>query len=164
MATRQRYELIIEEVTVLKDSLERVAEESQGLNDPSAGKEPEDKQPANNEAAGDDKKLTAEEKQKRAHSLRLLRVQRALLQSQKSAQEILGVATTFDDIREELVNNRIDTADRKSRLQEQIAQRACMGAVWGRTSAAWEVCTAMPLLYRRPHSVDRFALCHGANM
>jgi hypothetical protein len=52
----------------------------------------------------------------------LLRVQRALLQSQKSAQEILGVATTFDDIREELVNNRIDTADRKSRLQEQISQ------------------------------------------
>ena len=122
LATRQRYELIIEEVTVMKDSLQRVAEEAQGLNDPTAGEEPEDKQPANNEAAGDEKNLTAEEKQKRAQSLRLLRVQRALLQSQKSAQEILGVATTFDDIREELVNNRVDTADRKSRLQEQIAQ------------------------------------------
>ena len=122
LATRQRYELIIEEVTVMKDSLERVAEESQGLDDPSAGEEPEDKQPDNDEAAGGNKKLTAEEKRKRAQSLRLLRVQRALLQSQKSAQEILGVATTFDDIREELVNNRIDTADRKSRLQEQISQ------------------------------------------
>ena len=122
MATRQRYELIIEEVTVMKDSLQRVAEEAQGLNDPNAGADPEDKQPANNETAGDDKELTVEEKQKRAKSLRLLRVQRALLQSQKSALEILGVATTFDDIREELVNNRVDTADRKSRLQEQIAQ------------------------------------------
>ena len=122
LATRQRYELIIEEVTVMKDSLQRVAEEAQGLNDPNAGDDPEDKQPANNEATDNDKELTAEEKQKRAQSLRLLRVQRALLQSQKSAQEILGVATTFDDIREELVNNRVDTADRKSRLQEQIAQ------------------------------------------
>ena len=122
LATRQRYELIIEEVTVMKDSLQRVAEEAQGLNDPNAGGDPEDKEPSDDEATGDDQKLTPEEKQKRAQSLRLLRVQRALLQSQKSAQEILGVATTFEDIRAELENNRVDTADRKSRLQEQIAQ------------------------------------------
>ena len=122
LATRQRYELIIEEVTVMKDSLQRVAEEAQGLNDPNAGGDPEDKEPSDDEATADDKKLTPEEKQKRAQSLRLLRVQRALLQSQKSAQEILGVATTFEDIRAELENNRVDTADRKSRLQEQIAQ------------------------------------------
>ena len=122
LAPPQRYELIIEEVSVMKDSLHRVAEEAQGLNDPNAGGDPEDKEPSDDEATGDDQKLTPEEKQKRAQSLRLLRVQRALLQSQKSAQEILGVATTFEDIRAELENNRVDTADRKSRLQEQIAQ------------------------------------------
>ena len=133
LATRQRYELIIEEVTVMKDSLQRVAEEAQGLNDADAGADPEDKQPAEKqpdpatdpaEAAdkNTEKELSAEEKTERAQSLRLLRVQRALLQSQKSAQEILGVATSFDDIREELINNRVDTADRKSRLQDQIAK------------------------------------------
>ena len=114
----------------MKDSLQRVAEEAQGLNDADAGADPEDKQPAEKQPdpAADpadkstEKELSAEEKTERAQSLRLLRVQRALLQSQKSAQEILGVATSFDYIREELINNRVDTADRKSRLQDQIAK------------------------------------------
>jgi hypothetical protein len=43
------------------------------------------------------------------------------MQSQKSAQEVLGLAAAFREIREELVNNRVDTEDRKVRLQEQIA-------------------------------------------
>ena len=34
---------------------------------------------------------------------------------------MLGVAGSFDDIREELINNRVDSEDRKTRLQEQIA-------------------------------------------
>ena len=124
LATRQRFELIIEEVTGMKDSLQRIADESTGTDEADAGSEPEDKQASTEEKTTEDpeKELTPQEKQKRAESLRLLRVQRALLQSQKSAQEILGVATTFNDIREELINNRVDTADRKSRLQEQIAQ------------------------------------------
>ena len=42
-------------------------------------------------------------------------------QSQKSVQEVLGVAAGFLDIREELINNRVDTEDRKNRLKEQIA-------------------------------------------
>jgi hypothetical protein len=48
-------------------------------------------------------------------------VQRAIQQSQKSVAEILGVAAGFLDIREELINNRVDTEDRKNRLKEQIA-------------------------------------------
>ena len=35
--------------------------------------------------------------------------------------EVLGVAAGFLDIREELINNRVDTEDRKNRLKEQIA-------------------------------------------
>ncbi len=57
---------------------------------------------------------TAEE---REQSLRSLRTQRAVVQGQKSAQEVLGVAASFDDIREELINNRVDSEDRKVRLQ-----------------------------------------------
>jgi chemotaxis regulatin CheY-phosphate phosphatase CheZ len=48
-------------------------------------------------------------------------VQRGIQQSQKSSQEVLGVALSFADIREELINNRVDTEDRKERLKEQIA-------------------------------------------
>jgi hypothetical protein len=36
-------------------------------------------------------------------------------------QELLGVAVGFHDIREELINNRADTEDRKKRLKELIA-------------------------------------------
>ena len=124
LATRQRFELIIEEVTDMKNSLQRVADEAAGLDETNAGSDPEDKQPKNNNDADSNNvnEPTPEEKQQRAESLRLLRVQRALLQSQKSVQEILGVATIFDDIREEPINNRVYTEDRKTRLQAQITQ------------------------------------------
>ena len=48
-------------------------------------------------------------------------MQRAIQQSQKSVAEVQGVAAGFLDIREELINNRVDTEDRKNRLKEQIA-------------------------------------------
>jgi hypothetical protein len=58
---------------------------------------------------------------KRKWALRLLRSQRAIFQSQKSAQETLGIAASFEDIRAELINNRVETEDRKERLQNKIA-------------------------------------------
>ena len=39
----------------------------------------------------------------------------------KSAHEILAVALSFENIREELINNRIDSEELKTRLQEGIA-------------------------------------------
>lgn len=51
----------------------------------------------------------------------LRRTEDALLQSQKSAGEVLGVSVQFDDIRQELENNRVDSEDRKRELQEKIA-------------------------------------------
>lgn len=116
LGLRQRFELIRDEVLAMRDSLERVRDDAMGSADDAAGSEPED---AGSEPG--DKSLSPEEKEKRSRSLRLLRVQRAEVQSQKSSQETLGVATAFDDIRLELVNNRVDTEDRKRRLQEEIA-------------------------------------------
>ncbi len=49
-----------------------------------------------------------------------LYTQRALLQLQKSRQEILGVAGGFDEIRLQLVNNRVDSEDRKTRLEKSV--------------------------------------------
>jgi len=54
--------------------------------------------------------------------LRQLFVQRAILQTQKSRQEIEGVAYSFNQIRLQLINNRIDAADRMQRLQVQVAE------------------------------------------
>jgi hypothetical protein len=54
------------------------------------------------------------------HELRLLFGQRAILQVDKSMQEILGCATAFENIRLQLINNRIDSEDRKKRFSEQI--------------------------------------------
>ncbi|MDG2013435.1 MAG: hypothetical protein P8J33_08020, partial [Pirellulaceae bacterium] len=53
--------------------------------------------------------------------LRQLFIQRSLLQSQKSRQEIQAVAFNFSDIRLQLIHNRIDAEDRKKRLEENVA-------------------------------------------
>jgi hypothetical protein len=113
---RRRFELIIDEMTQMRDSLLRVkASLTPGA---AAGGEPED---LRTDDDLDAKPLTTEQKAQRAAELRQLRVQRAGQQSQKSVAEVLGVAAGFLAIREELINNRVDTEDRKNRLKEQIA-------------------------------------------
>lgn len=52
--------------------------------------------------------------------LRQLYIQRALLQIRKSTREIDAVARAFDDIRGQLVNNRIDAEDRKTRIARKV--------------------------------------------
>jgi hypothetical protein len=44
-----------------------------------------------------------------------------LQNARKNAQETLGVATSFDDIRLELTNNRLDTEELKGRLKDRIS-------------------------------------------
>lgn len=112
---RRRFELIIDEMTQLRDSLLRVkASLSPGTAGASAIDAPSESDP-------DAQTLTPEQKAQRASELRLLRVSRAFQQSQKSVAEVAGVAAGFLGIREELINNRVDTEDRKNRLKEQIA-------------------------------------------
>lgn len=111
---RRRFEQIVQEMTQARDFLTRVqAPPASAKADPGdadrLGDEPGDK-PV-------DEKKAAE----RAQSLRALRVQQALQQTRKSAQELLGVAAGFLDIREELINNRVDAGDRKQHLKEKIA-------------------------------------------
>jgi hypothetical protein len=55
-------------------------------------------------------------------SRRRLRVAGSLQNVVQSADEVKGVAEAFDDLGEELTNNRIDNPDLKSRLGEQIAR------------------------------------------
>ena len=116
LALRRRFEVIIEEMSAMRDSLLRIRPGEKtvaAMADPELSSE--------SSAEPGEKKLSPEEQGRREAELRVLRVQRALQQSRKSAQEIAGVAQAFDSIREELTNNRVDTEDRKSRLKEMIA-------------------------------------------
>lgn len=70
---------------------------------------------------GDAEAELGETSDERIRTLRHLRVQQAVLQSQKSAGETLGTAYAFRQIREQIVNNRIDSEDRKERLEKEIA-------------------------------------------
>jgi hypothetical protein len=110
---RRRFELIIDEMTQMRDSLLRL-KASLSAFDAAADE-------SRSDLDLDAKQLTPEQKEQRAGELRQLRVQRATQQSQKSVAEVQGVAAGFLGIREELINNRVDTEDRKNRLKEQIA-------------------------------------------
>jgi hypothetical protein len=59
---------------------------------------------------------------KRSTEMRDLRVARALDNSDRSAHETQTVAEAFDDIREEMTNNRVDTPELQGRLKDQIAE------------------------------------------
>ena len=112
---RRRYEQLIEEVTDTRDALARfelVSEPAAGSSAPAegpGGDESTDKAPDGVKPA--DEQLSANK----------LRVERSLQNSRKNADETLSVATSFDDLHDELVNNRIDTPELKSRLKEGIA-------------------------------------------
>lgn len=57
----------------------------------------------------------------RALARRKLRIMRAVQNAQRAAHETLAVAVAFDELYQELVNNRIDTEELKSRLQNDIS-------------------------------------------
>jgi hypothetical protein len=111
---RRRFEQIVQEMTQARDFLTRVQSPA-----PSAGAEPGDADRPGAEPG--DKPVDEAKAAERSQSLRALRVQQALQQTRKSAQELLGVAAGFQDIREELINNRVDAGDRRERLKEKIA-------------------------------------------
>ena len=52
----------------------------------------------------------------RDDQVRRLRIQQAMLQSQKTRDELIGVAASLDDILLEMQNNRVDSVDRQDRL------------------------------------------------
>ena len=114
---RRRFELIIDEMTQMRDSLLRVkASLSPGA---ASGAEPED-------LRGDDdldaKPLTPEQKAAAGgRAAAACACSGPCSRARNRWQKCCGVAAGFLDIREELINNRVDTEDRKNRLKEQIA-------------------------------------------
>ncbi len=102
LALRQRLERSIQELTETRDLLAKL-----------------DFAPTKSSASGSGG--DAADSPERRRVLQLLGVQSALTNCRKSVPEMLGLAESFDDIRKQLVNNRIDTEELKSRLQTGIA-------------------------------------------
>lgn len=108
---RRRFEQILSEVTDTRDSL--VGLDLSGLTADSSTQATTDAEPPD----ADPESTTAEQRQ----SVIQLRLQRALQNSRKSASETSGVASGFDDIRLELINNRVDSEELLLRLENGIS-------------------------------------------
>lgn len=101
---RRRFEQLMGEVTETRDALSQLKAEASA---PSTDAAPD---AADESSPGD------------AFDARTLVVDRSLQNSRKNADETLSVAVAFDDIHEELINNRVDTEELKIRLQQRIAE------------------------------------------
>ncbi len=139
LVLRQRFESIMQEMTETRDVLARAKIEgdsaSNSTSDGKSGKmtpateSEDDKQNASKDKnassgnepgdePGDSGKTASPERQS---AMLLFRVQGVSTNCLKSSEETLGLAESFDDIRKQLVNNRVDTEELKERLQSGIA-------------------------------------------
>jgi hypothetical protein len=116
LSLRGRLEQIHEEISRTRDSLMAIGAESSD-----AGEEPEDAREGDVSYSTPIEGSGADAASANDWSRPQRRVEDALLQSEKSAGEVLGVSVQFEDIRLELENNRVDSEDRKRQLSEQIA-------------------------------------------
>ncbi len=123
LESRQRLEIIISEVQQLRDALrDTVATASQGKSAmrPSASNRPWITPVQQDTGASNQRDPVEEAAQLRR--LVALRAQQSVLQSDKSFNELTSIAQRVDNIRLQLVNNRIDSTDRQARLQEKVHQ------------------------------------------
>lgn len=125
LVLRQRFEQILSEVTETRDLLLKVSfDPAADKSSERRGAEPED---AGKGAAGGEPGDAPRGGEKAASPVehlerQTLRVQQSLQNSRKNEHEIAGVADAFDDIRKQLVNNRIDTEELKLRIEGGICK------------------------------------------
>jgi hypothetical protein len=117
LALRQRFEAIHDKLGDTRNLLNRVGtDETTSAPGESPAAQPSKKKDAKSDP------VPASSAADRMLSRTRLRVAGSLQNVVQSADEIMGVAEAFDDLGEELANNRIDNPDLKSRLGEQIAR------------------------------------------
>jgi hypothetical protein len=118
---RQRYEAIYEKMIDTRNLLARVDSQE---TPPAETADPPATEPAssNETGAADSAAEPSPAAPDRALALRRLRISGSLQHVVQSADEVVGVAEAFDDLHDQLTNNRIENPDLQSRLREQIAQ------------------------------------------
>ena len=110
MAMKTRLTQIIEELTQMQDLLVNL-QKAVAVN-PQGTKTPAD--------AADDAAELEENSPERQARIQTLRSQQAETQLSKSEGELRGVEREISQINQELINNRIDSVDRRTRLEDKI--------------------------------------------
>ncbi len=139
LTLRLRLEQIVQDLTATRDGLAQLdfsppkpasagAKPAAGPNapaggpaKPSAGDEPEDIRAAKTRPAGAEPGEGDLLGPTRGLKAAPVVIEQTLANSERGASETLSLASAFDDIREEMVNNRIDTPAIEYRLKDQIA-------------------------------------------
>ncbi len=106
---RQRFATIVEDVQAIRDTLAGLTLSGESSAAPAEAARPTE--------PGD---VQTQDTPERRRAVRLLRIQRARQNGQKDSHETAGVAEAFQDIRQELVNNRIYTEELRIRLEDDI--------------------------------------------
>ncbi len=107
LAMRSRLELIISELNQLRELLLKVRQNNRGG-------DANDRGPASDNSAEEASDSLSRDK------LQVLRAQQATSQMEKSEGELAGVEVEIGQIRQELINNRIDSQDRQERLENRV--------------------------------------------
>ena len=110
LAMRARLEQTIDETRGLRDTLDQLRRKGFDESDDSDDATPEKA----NDSQQDD--ADAKREQARKAQLRRLRVEQSLLQATKTSEELTGIATSLDDLLLEMINNRVDSVDRRERI------------------------------------------------
>ncbi len=131
---RQRLELIIAELVQLGDVLTEQAnlKISTTLLQPNRQasvsamtamvQEPAIPDPQSKQASADDESAGSKNDPEQQRKLMLLRAQQSVVQGDKSHSELVGLAGLVNDIRLQMINNRIDLVDRQNQLNDKVYQ------------------------------------------
>ncbi|EAQ77630.1 hypothetical protein [Blastopirellula marina] len=112
LGLRRRFEQILQETQQLREEFVRVQLDAKRIaTGPSSF--------SSSDLEGDDA-ADPVAKLQQAIELQLLRVQRTPQASRKAEDELRGVAAGFEEIRQEIINNRVDTEKRKERLENDV--------------------------------------------
>ncbi len=123
LVLRQRLELIVEEVVETRDLLLRLDFIETTAREATAQEKAESAAAPGAEPGDVPEERPADESKspQQQITLRHLSVERTLQNSRKNAYETLALAESVDDIRQQLINNRIDTEELNARLEQGVA-------------------------------------------
>ena len=113
LAMRARLEQTIDETRSLRETLEQLRVRGFDPPEAAAGNDTAGEDNADEDTASDE---DAKREATRQEQIRRLRVQQTGLQATKTSEELTGIAESLDDLLEEMINNRVDSADRRERI------------------------------------------------
>ncbi len=119
-AMRSRLELMISELTQMRELLEKMQSAENEAKTKSVGTT--NFTIASQEPAKESQVEGADSDILRAARMQQLRAQQSSMQADKSFAELKGIEKEIGQIHQELVNNRVDSTDRQQRLEEKIRQ------------------------------------------